>query len=334
VYEKRGEYSKALVAYKEYKAWSDSVFNEDNARTFKSQEVKVEVLEKNKQLAEQNLRLEFLQEKVLQETRMKWLLVVVSVLLLATGILFYQKFTERKRMNELLTAKNAEISRQKVHIEAMNYQLENRMLRAQINPHFIFNSLSSIQHFVTSDDKPAALKYLAKFSHLLRQVLESSISGNVVMKEELKLLTMYLELEALRFDNNFSYFIQVDPNLDEDLIEIPTMILQPLIENAVMHGLLPKEGDRKLSISFMQSNGAMEIKIEDNGIGREASKVLQQGKRKANPSRGVSVTEQRLSSLREKNGWDAGLEYVDLLDESGCAAGTRVILKLPLLEIS
>jgi LytS/YehU family sensor histidine kinase len=334
VYEKRGDFSKSLEAYKQHKAWSDSIFNEDNARTFKSQEVKVEVLEKNKQLAEQNLRLEFLQEQVIQETRLKWLLVAASVLLLATGILFYQKFTERKRVNELLSAKNTEISRQKAHIEAMNYQLENRMLRAQINPHFIFNSLSSIQHFVTSDDKPAALKYLSKFSHLLRQVLESSITGNVVMKDELKLLTMYLELEALRFDNTFSYSIDVDSNLDEDQIEIPTMILQPLIENAVMHGLLPKASDRKLFISFTGSNGSIKIKIEDNGIGREASQLLQQGKHKANPSRGLSVTEQRLSSLKEKHGWEAELVYTDLKDENGRAAGTSVTLKLPLLEIS
>jgi tetratricopeptide (TPR) repeat protein len=333
VYEKRGEYSKSLAAYKEHKAWSDSVFNEDNARKFKSQEVKVEVLEKNKQLAEQDLRLEFLQEKVYQETRMKWLLAAASALLLATGILFFQKFRERKRVNELLSIKNAEISRQKVHIEAMNYQLENRMLRAQINPHFIFNSLSSIQHFVTSDDKPSTLKYLSKFSHLLRQVLESSITGNVVMKEELKLLSMYLELEALRFDNTFSYAIHVDQSIDPDMFEIPTMILQPLIENAVLHGLLPKKDNRKLLISFVLGADSLEVKVEDNGIGRKASAVLQEGKRTASPSRGLSVTEQRLASLREKHGWDAELVYVDLYDENGHAAGTCVKLNLPLLEI-
>jgi sensor histidine kinase YesM len=334
VFESKNQYSKALYAFRQHKAWSDSVFNEGNARTFKAQEVKVEVLEKNKQLAEQHLRLEFLQEKVQQEIRLKWLMAAVSVLLLATGILYYQKFRERKRLNELLTVRNSEISRQKVYIEAMNYQLENRMLRAQINPHFIFNSLSSIQHFVTSNDKPAALKYLAKFSHLLRQVLESSISGNVVLKEELKLVTMYLELEALRFDDDFTFTIHVDPNLNENLIEIPTMILQPLIENAVLHGLMPKADNRKLDVSFALNHEAMEIKIEDNGIGREASRVIQHAKRKSNPSRGLSVTEQRLSSLRAKHGWQTELEYVDLLDGQGESAGTRVILKLPLMEIS
>src|SRR5690606_27179232 len=223
---------KALQAYKLHKAWSDSVYNEENARAFQAQKVKIEVLDKNKQLAEQQLRLEFLQEQVKQEVRQKWLLAFVSVLLLVSAILVYQKFAERKRMNALLAAKNAEITRQKAHIEEMNFQLENKMLRAQINPHFIFNSLSSIQHFITSDDRAAALKYLTKFSHLLRQVLESSISGNVLLREEVKLLRMYLELEALRFDQGFSFEIQVDDSLDMDTVEIPTMILQPLIGNA------------------------------------------------------------------------------------------------------
>ena len=103
-------------------------------------------------------------------------------------------------------------------------EAELQALKSQINPHFIFNSLSSIQHFITANEKPSALKYLTKFSHLLRQVLESSITGNVVMKEELQLLKMYLELEALRFDNSFLYTIEVDDALDTEMIEIPTMI--------------------------------------------------------------------------------------------------------------
>jgi tetratricopeptide (TPR) repeat protein len=333
VYEKRGKYVESLNSYKQYKAWTDSVYNEDNAKAFKAQEVKVEILQKNKQLAEQKLRGDLLQEKIYQETRLKWVLAVTCVLLFATGFLFYQKFKERKRVNELLTDKNAEISKQKAHIELMNYQLENRMLRAQINPHFIFNSLGSIQHLITSDQKPSALKYLVKFSNLLRQVLETSITGNAVLKEELQLLNMYLELEALRFDNSFTYVTNVDEALDEDVIEIPTMILQPLIENAVLHGLMPKKGDRKLSISFATNNNTLEIKIEDNGIGRQASQLLQKGKRNTNPSRGLSVTKQRLASLSEKHGWQSELEYVDLMDDDGGAAGTRVILKLPIQEV-
>lgn len=328
VYEKRNEFSKALQACKLHKAWSDSVYNEENARAFQAQKVKIEVLDKNKQLAEQQLRLEFLQEQVKQEVRQKWLLAFVSVLLLVSAILVYQKFAERKRMNALLAAKNAEITRQKAHIEEMNFQLENKMLRAQINPHFIFNSLSSIQHFITSDDRAAALKYLTKFSHLLRQVLESSISGNVLLREEVKLLRMYLELEALRFDQGFSFEIQVDDSLDMDTVEIPTMILQPLIENAVLHGLIPKSGEKKLTVSFRLDSGMMEIKVEDNGIGREAAREMLKGKIRQNPSRGLSVTEQRLAVLREKHGWESSIQYHDLVDADGQPAGTCVILQL------
>lgn len=328
VYEKRNEFSKALQACKLHKAWSDSVYNEENARAFQAQEVKIEVLDKNKQLAEQQLRLEFLQEQVKQEVRQKWLLAFVSVLLLVSAILVYQKFAERKRMNALLAAKNAEITRQKAHIEEMNFQLENKMLRAQINPHFIFNSLSSIQHFITSDDRAAALKYLTKFSHLLRQVLESSISGNVLLREEVKLLRMYLELEALRFDQGFSFEIQVDDSLDMDTVEIPTMILQPLIENAVLHGLIPKSGEKKLTVSFRLGSGMMEIRVEDNGIGREAAREMLKGKIRQNPSRGLSVTEQRLAVLREKHGWESSIQYHDLVDADGQPAGTCVILQL------
>jgi sensor histidine kinase YesM len=110
------------------------------------------------------------------------------------------------------------------------------------------------------------------------------------------------------------------------------MVLQPLIENAVLHGLMPKSGDRKLTISFVAQETWLQIKIEDNGIGRAASQALQKGKRSANPSRGLSVTKNRLSSLRDKQGWQSDLEYTDLVDDNGNAAGTRVTLILPILE--
>ncbi len=333
-YEKNGDFRNALAAFKNHKAWSDSVFSEDKERAFNAQEVKVEVLEKNKQLAEQNLRMEYLQERVAQETRLKWMMAVISVLLLALGILFYQKFSERKKVSEVLAAKNDKISRQKAEIEEMNYQLENRMLRAQINPHFIFNSLSSIQHFITANEKPSALKYLSKFSHLLRQVLESSITGNVLMKAELELLRMYLELEALRFDNGFNFRIHVDEELDVEMIEIPTMILQPLVENAVLHGLIPKKENRELTVSFKHHEKTLQIDVEDNGIGRIASTELRKNSTRQSPSRGLSVTEQRLKSLQEKHGWQSQIYYTDLTNKDGTSAGTRVTIILPILENS
>jgi LytS/YehU family sensor histidine kinase len=331
-YEAKGDYARSLDAYKQYKAWSDTLFNEERSRAFLAQEVKVEVLEKNKQLAEQNLRLSFLQDMVTQENRIKWLAIMGSIMLLATLVLLFQKFKARKRTNEILAIKNEQISRQKLQIEEINYQLENRMLRAQINPHFIFNSLGSIQHFITGDHKTEALKYLTKFSNLLRKVLESSITGNALLHEEIDLVKMYLELEALRFSGDFDYQINVDASVDTYSIELPTMILQPLIENAVLHGLMPKEKDRRLTLSFAMANANLEIKLSDNGIGREASRNMQANKHKANPSRGISVTEQRLQTLKEKYGWHISMKYEDLND-NGMSAGTCVTLIIPILEL-
>src|SRR5690606_37419409 len=141
-----------------------------------------------------------------------------------------------------------------------------------------------------------------------------------------------LELEALRFQNGFSFEIDLDDSIDVDGIEIPTMILQPLIENAILHGLMPKRSDRKLVISFRKVATMLEIKIEDNGIGRLAALELQKGKIKQNPSRGLAVTEQRLAVLREKHGWETSIEYHDLVDGQGSPAGTCVLLRLSISE--
>ena len=189
----------------------------------------------------------------------------------------------------------------------------------------------SIQHFIITDDKQSSLRYLSKFSNLLRHTLESSITGNVLIKEEIQLISMYLELESLRFSGNFEYRMRVDEKLDIASVEIPTMILQPLIENAVLHGLMSKSDSRMLDISFELVDDVIEISVRDNGIGRAASRALQRGTRKATPSRGLSVTEQRLASLRQKYGWEIEMTCHDLEDQDRKAAGTLVILRMPLV---
>lgn len=154
-----------------------------------------------------------------------------------------------------------------------------------------------------------------------------------MLSEEIELVTMYLELETLRFNGDFKYAIHVDESIDTYAVEMPTMILQPLIENAVLHGLLPKEGDKKLDVSFLLKEKNVQIKVKDNGIGREAAHQIQVNKRKASPSRGISVTEQRLATLKEKYGWHISMTYDDLMQENGRPAGTCVTLNVPILEM-
>ncbi|MCK0161148.1 sensor histidine kinase [Allomuricauda sp. F6463D] len=219
------------------------------------------------------------------------------------------------------------------HVERLNFQQEafinkNKALRAQVNPHFIFNALSSIRHLVSIDNKKSALKYLSKFSRLTRNILESSLETNVVLNEEIIMIQDYLELESLRFDNAFSYTINIDENLNIDDIEVPFMILQPFVENAIIHGLLPKKGNHKeLVINFIKGTDVVICEIDDNGVGRQAAKKRLHIYQKEKKSRGIELTIQRLESLGKNQDCIA---IIDKIDDTEQPAGTKVILEIPL----
>lgn len=206
-----------------------------------------------------------------------------------------------------------------------------KALRAQMNPHFIFNSLSSIQHLILKSDTPAALKYLSKFSQLMRSTLENSIEKNVTLAEEIKLLETYLDLESLRFDGSFSYEIQVEKHLNTHFLEVPLLIIQPFVENAILHGLLyKKEGEKKLVITFSENASHIIATIEDNGIGRKASKALQEKSAKPSKiSRGMELTQKRIEILKNQPEKAGSYVIEDLTDTSGKPSGTRVIVKIP-----
>ncbi|WP_164674803.1 sensor histidine kinase [Flagellimonas maritima] len=202
-----------------------------------------------------------------------------------------------------------------------------KALRAQLNPHFIFNSLNAIQHLVTLNDKKSTLKYISKFGNLIRSVLESSIETNAMLNEEIKMIEDYLELESLRFDNAFSYKINIDENLDLNTIEIPFMILQPFVENAIIHGLLPKKnGPKQLIINFKEENGFVVCEIDDNGVGRRHVKKEKRSYQKEKKSRGLEITKQRLASLNKHQ------DAIKILDKyiDGKSSGTKVTIKIPL----
>ncbi|MGW9684663.1 sensor histidine kinase [Flagellimonas sp. 2504JD1-5] len=204
---------------------------------------------------------------------------------------------------------------------------KTKALRAQINPHFIFNSLNSIQHLITKNNKVSALKYLSKFGRLTRNILESSFETNTTLDEEIKLLTDYLELESLRFDNAFSYKINIDEALDPEEIQIPFMILQPFVENAIIHGLLPKKGNNKqLLINYKKEGNTMICEVEDNGVGRQMAKLRLHIYQKEKKSRGLEVTKQRLESMGEN---PENLQIIDKVDEENNPLGTKVIIRIP-----
>ena len=201
-----------------------------------------------------------------------------------------------------------------------------------MNPHFLYNSLNSIQHFLTVNDKTSSLTYLSKFGKLIRQFIDYSDKGVIPLADDLKLLKYYLELESMRFDSMFEYQLKVDEELLLQNINVPLLLIQTHVENAILHGLLPKEGDRLLKISFVQENEVMLCVIEDNGIGRDASQKINKTKTAYHRSRGIALSSQRLQLMYEDKGYKNLIEITDLYSDSN-AAGTRVELRIPFESI-
>lgn len=205
-------------------------------------------------------------------------------------------------------------------------QLELQALQAQMNPHFIFNSLNSIQHFISENDSAKAQNYLGSFSRLMRLFLESSRSKFISLAQEKELLTLYLQLEQLRFGNRFSYTVETDPALNMGH-EIPSMLIQPFAENAVNHGLFNRPGkDGNLFIHFYKEKNDLYCIIEDNGIGRKAAAEQQRDKKHI--SRGMQITEERLKTLEQSTGLKTHILVEDKYDDTGHATGTKVTIKI------
>ena len=209
-------------------------------------------------------------------------------------------------------------------------ETEMKALRAQMNPHFIFNSLNSIQKYILKNDQFAASQYLTKFSRLIRLILDHSNQNNILLSSELELLKLYVEMESIRFDDKFNYEINTGTEINTDTVEIPSMLIQPYVENAIWHGLLHKEEKGKLTISFLQ-NGENVIKviIEDDGIGREKAAELKSKQVLKKKSYGMQITEDRIAIINRMQDIKATSKVIDLKDDTGNAAGTRVILEIP-----
>lgn len=223
-------------------------------------------------------------------------------------------------------------AKQREAIQQQIAQLEMKALRAQMNPHFIFNALNSIQTFMMKSETEQALSYLSRFAKLIRNVLDNSQLNNITVAQEVGVLENYMELEKLRFTDEFEYEIIVDPALDAHMVEVPTMIIQPFVENAIWHGLLHEKSKGKLTITFQKVDDRIRCTIEDNGIGREKSAAMKRLNKPRHQSRGLQITRDRLSLYNSRFNVDASFDIEDLTDEEGKATGTRVNLWFPLVE--
>ncbi len=205
-------------------------------------------------------------------------------------------------------------------------------LRQQMNPHFIFNTLNSIQYYMYQHDKLATNNYLTKFSSLMRKVLENSQHTSVPLRDELDALSLYLELESIRFKNKFDYKITVDDEIDTLLYKVPTMLIQPYVENSICHGVVPGEIKGTVTIDLKLEKDYIACIIEDNGIGREAAQAKKINKDSNHNSLGTQIVSSRLDLVNTLYGTSLKTIYTDLKNENGEPEGTRVEIHIPILS--
>jgi LytS/YehU family sensor histidine kinase len=209
-------------------------------------------------------------------------------------------------------------------------ELKLTALRSVMNPHFIFNALNSIQFFIAKNDRQNAINYLSTFSKLIRGILTSSVENKIALSDELELLKYYINLEILRFENKFHVVYNIDSDLDQESIEVPSLLIQPFVENAIIHGLYSKKGtqDGRLTISVRKEpDNRILFEIEDNGIGRHAAEKLKVQNFPSHKSMGAMLTAERLKMLSDDG--RAHHETIDLV-EDGKPAGTLVKIWIPM----
>jgi tetratricopeptide (TPR) repeat protein len=314
--ELRGNYSGALALYKESAGYKDSIFNDENKK-------KVAALE-NKRVAElKDKEIQLLnKDKALQASEIKRQTLIRNIVIGAVALFAIITFFFIRSYNR----------RRKTAFDKQVLETEMKALRAQMNPHFIFNSLHSINKYVIENDKENASAYLSKFSKLMRLVLENSREQEVPLESDLSALELYMQLESLRFQNKFQYVIEVDPQIDRENTLIPPLLLQPFAENSILHGIQNKEGGLiKINISAAENN-MMRCTVEDNGTGREAPPAIEQEQKagKKRKSLGMKIMEERLYIINQLKKVKAAINIFDLKDAENRPGGLRVELLLPM----
>ena len=252
---------------------------------------------------------------------------------IALGIIIISLITLIIRAQIKRIKRKNEIEKTMLEMEKKIFDTERKALRLQMNPHFIFNTLNAIQFFIFKNDKLSANKYISMFSKLIRQILVNSQQNTIFLKDDLTALELYIELELLRFENMFDFKITVSP--DESILEyeIPSMILQPYVENAIRHGLIHRKEKGLLQIIVRkEEKGRILCIIEDNGIGRAEAEKIRIKTKPDHQSLGIQITESRLRLINKLYGSEMFISTFDLKDMEGNATGTRVELSIPVME--
>jgi LytS/YehU family sensor histidine kinase len=254
-------------------------------------------------------------------------LIIGIIGLLLLGIFIF-RILILKRRNERLRLEHV-LELQLAEFQQRTAELQMQALRAQMNPHFIFNSLNSINDFILQNNRKQASEYLTKFSRLVRLILQNAQAVFISLESELEALQLYLELEALRFDHHFSYTLNIEEDLDTSVLKVPPLIIQPYVENAIWHGLMHKKEKGHLEVAIRQQDNVLYCTICDDGIGRQKASQLKSGLAATHKSMGMQITADRIAMLGKSESANPHITIHDLTLADGRSAGTEVILKIP-----
>ncbi len=313
IYEKLGNATEALEHYKLYSKANDSLVNETNIRKSVEAEMNFE-FEKRDALQKKKLEKKeiLLKEQSKRSTMQLLFAVLLTLLLFGIAFLIYN----RTQLKKTLT------------LQKELAQYEQKALHLQMNPHFVFNCLGSISSFITENGTETAIKYLAKFSKLMRLTLEYSKESLIPIDKEIESLQNYLELEQLRFNNKFDFTISKSNDIEDDLA-IPPLLVQPFVENAIIHGVIPKKENGTITIHFSIEKESLICRVEDSGIGYKQSLSAKENSVVIHKSMALDITKKRLEMIETATNEKANFTIEELKNKEK-TEGTKVVLKLPL----
>jgi tetratricopeptide (TPR) repeat protein len=319
-YSSNAEYNKALEVYKIYVDTKDALHRQKENEIKQSYNLlaslnrqiqRLDLIEKELQISEETVDL-LKQEQAVNVRSLKaqkiLTISMITALLVVTlaSIWIFRSNLQKRRANQMLALKS---------------------LRSQMNPHFIYNSLNSVNNYISKSDEKSANKFLSDFSRLMRAVMDNSKHDFVPLSSEIQILDVYLKLEQSRFSDKFDYQFNIDPDLETEQYQVPPMLIQPFIENAIWHGLRYRSDKGMLTVNLSKEKSSVKVTIEDNGIGRKKSEELKTKNQKEHASTGLKNIETRISIINQLYRAKIGLSITDL--DSHSETGTRVILTIP-----
>ena len=316
IYSKKGDASQALLHFKNYSELKDELINEENIRKSVESSMNYEFEKKEILQKEAQEKKEFLIHEEAKSFKLKMLFgTLIGLLVLGIIFLIYN----RNQLKKTLTLQK----------ELAEY--EQKALHLQMNPHFVFNCLGSISSFIVQNGTDSAIKYLAKFSKLMRLTLEYSKESLIPIDKEIESLQNYLELEQLRFNNTFDFTITKSAEIEDD-VALPPLLLQPFVENAIIHGVVPMKEKGQINVDFQINEESLICTITDNGIGFETSKKSKENSVSVHKSMAIDIIKKRFEMIASSTNKEAVISIKEI-DFSDNITGTKVVLKLPIQYI-